>query len=171
LDTETPLSTVAQGTHRNDGGSQRCDDLSSDLPYAITALEQLANTTIIDSNDTSAKAAVEENPRRRCFGWHGKKYNRLFQQAVKSACPLITMETTGVVEIPDQFPLHRVYNSIKGVNELQFYKEINLGSYVLRSSKCDGTAAGDNKLLCEKVFVELPLCKGETIEKDVIRHV
>jgi hypothetical protein len=179
LDTETPLHepcslpTVAQSTHRNDGGSQSCDGLSSNLPFAITALEQLANATIIDSNDTSAKAAVEENPRRRCFGWYGKKYNRLFQQAVKSACPLqgITMETTGVVEIPDQFPLHRVYNSIGGVTELQFYKEINLGSYVLRSSKCDGTAAGDNKLLCEKCVLlsritNAVVRKAKAMEKD-----
>jgi hypothetical protein len=181
LDTETPLHEpyglpiVAQGTHRNDGRSQGCDDLSSNLPYAITALEQLANTTIIDSNDTSAKAAVEEIPRRRCFGWYGNKYNRLFQQAVKAACPLegITMETCPLqgIEIPDQFPLHRVYNSIGGATELQFYKENNLGSYILRSSKCDGTAAGMTNTLCEKCVLlsritNAVVRKAKTLEKD-----
>jgi hypothetical protein len=161
--------TVAHGNHRNE------NNLSSDLPYAITALEQLANTTITDA---STKNAFEESPRRRCFGWFGKKYDRLFQQGVKGACPLqgITMATTGVVDIPDQFSLHRVYNSIRGSNQLVFCKDVNLGSYVLRSRKCDGTAAGDNSLLCEKCvllsqFTNAVVKKAKTIEKDTHKDI
>jgi hypothetical protein len=147
LASATIVPTVSQGTHRKDGGRKGCDDLS----YPVEP----------------------DAPRRRCFGWYGNKYNQLFQQAVKSACPLqgITMETTGVIEIPDHFPLHRVYSSMEGATELLFCKEPDLGSYVLRSSKCDGTAAGDKRLLCEKCALlcrttHAVLRKAKTMEKD-----
>jgi hypothetical protein len=129
--------------------------------------------TVPDVDETLPEKTDDESPRRRCFGWYGKNYDLLFQQALKSVSPLrfITMETTGIVEIPDQFPLHRVYNSIKGVNELQICKENNLGSYVLRSSKCDGTAADTTHTLCEKCALlsrttNAVLKKANTMEKD-----
>jgi hypothetical protein len=129
--------------------------------------------TVPDVAKTAPENIDDDSPRRRCFGWYGNKYDLLFQQALKSVSPLrgITMETIGVVEIPDQFPLHKVYNSIGGVTELIFCKETDLGSYVLRSIKCDGIAAGPKKLFCEKCTLlsrttNAVAKKAKTIEKD-----
>jgi hypothetical protein len=199
---------VSLGSHQKDSGEKGSGDHSSGLPYAsinnpndtpakaavnTLPVEMNVSTTLTvesvrededeDGEDEDGDDAVPENaedkcPPRRCSGWYGNKYNQVFQQAVKLACPLgdITMQTTGVLEIPDDVPLPPVYNSIKRATELLFCKENDLDGYVLRSNKCDGIAPGTHSFLCGKCALLSRttydvLLKAKTMDKDCHENI